>query len=211
MAVRYPFGHGLSYTSFEYADPTVSVDDGGLTVRVTVTNTGNRAGREVVQAYASLAKSRVARAPRALVAFANVGLDAGESREVELRVRPEDLEFWDIRAKQWVLEGGDYRIDLGASSRDLRVSMTVSLHGNEPVVPLSFESTIGEMLANPVAGPKLREALQAPQFGAGGDNEMMDLMAGFPIGRLVNFPGAPATREQIEQLIVAANTAHERA
>ncbi len=97
LEVTYPFGHGLSYTTFGYSDAAVSSDASGLTVRVTVTNTGDRAGAEVVQVYTSLPGSAVVRAPRELKGFAKVALEAGESREVAVHVRREDLAYWDTR------------------------------------------------------------------------------------------------------------------
>ena len=83
LEVSFPFGHGLSYTTFAYSDAAVSSDATASTVRVTVTNTGDRAGAEVVQVYTSLPGSAVVRAPRELKGFAKVALEAGETREVD--------------------------------------------------------------------------------------------------------------------------------
>ncbi|WP_395244699.1 glycoside hydrolase family 3 C-terminal domain-containing protein [Agromyces sp. MMS24-K17] len=209
-AVRFPFGHGLSYTTFAYSDASANADADGIEVRVTVANTGDRAGREVVQAYTGLAGSRVQRAPRELKAFANVALEAGESREVVLRIRREDLAYWDIRVDGWVVEGGAYAVEVGASSRDIRLTTTVEVAGDDVRVPLTLESSIGELLADPIAGPIVGQAMAG--FGGGAvdaelatDEGMQKMMASFPIGRLVSFPGVPVTREQIEQLLAAAN------
>ena len=121
-AVSYPFGFGLSYTTFEYSGLAVSADASGITAKLTVTNTGDRDGAEIVQLYTALAGSRVARAPRELKAFGKVFVPAGESREVELRVSRDDLAYWDIRVDRWVVEGGEYSVEVGASSRDIRLS-----------------------------------------------------------------------------------------
>lgn len=210
-AVHFPFGHGLSYTSFAYSGLEVSADANGIAARVTVTNTGERDGREVVQLYTGLAGSAVQRAPRELKAFASVELAAGESREVELAVRREDLAYWDVRVDRWVVEGGEYLVSVGASSRDLRVEAGVAVEGDTVRLPLTMESSIGDLMGDPVAGPIVAQALGGlfggdPAMAAVADDEgMAKMMASFPIGRLVGFPGIPVTWEQIEQLLQAAN------
>lgn len=217
LEVAYPFGHGLSYTTFAYGDvATAQTDAGDLAVTVPVTNVGSRDGREVVQVYAAPEGSAVERAPRELRGFAVVELAAGETRDVEIVVRREDLAYWDIRVDRWVVEGGDYRIEAAASSRDIRSSTTVSVAGDEVVVPLSMNSSIAEAMAHPVAGPVVQQALAAmsdadvAQDAAGAsmmanDEAMQKLLASFPIGRIGLFPGAPVSYEQIEQLVAAAN------
>ncbi|SIO06602.1 glycoside hydrolase family 3 C-terminal domain-containing protein [Agromyces cerinus] len=209
--VRYPFGHGLSYTSFGYSDLSVAADASGLTVRVTVTNTGDRAGREVVQVYTGLAASGVQRAPREIKAFANVALEAGESREVEIAVRDEDLAYWDVRVDRWVVEPGAYSVEVGASSRDIRLSAVVEVEGEQVRIPLSLESSIAELAADPIAGPIVMQAMGS--FASGmADTDIFDeggldkMMASFPIGKLAGFPGVPVTPEQIQQLIDLSNS-----
>ena len=135
LAVAYPFGHGLSYTQFRYGHAEAEIVDDVVLVRVPVTNSGSRTGREVVQAYVSVSGSGVQRAPRALVAFSSVEVVAGETVEVELEVRRSDLAYWDIRVDDWVVESADYRIEVGASSRDIRAAVTVRLVGDESRAP----------------------------------------------------------------------------
>lgn len=212
LEVSFPFGHGLSYTSFEYADASVVATADGITVRVTVTNTGARDGAEVVQVYTSLPGSTVTRAPRELKGFAKVALAAGESRAVEVPVRREDLAYWDTRVDRWLVEGGTYVVEVGASSRDIRQAVSVAVDGDAAGIPLTMESSIGEILAHPVAGPIVQQAF-AGGDGAGGstagalmaDPAMFKMMASFPIGRLASFPGMPVGREQVEQLLATAN------
>ena len=88
VTVSFPFGHGLSYTTFEYSGLQVTADDEGLLARLTVTNTGGRDGREVVQVYVGLPGSSVVRAPRELKAFAKVWVRRGAVPDVELRRGP---------------------------------------------------------------------------------------------------------------------------
>ncbi|RXZ73178.1 glycoside hydrolase family 3 C-terminal domain-containing protein [Agromyces albus] len=208
LEVSFPFGHGLSYTSFEYSDASVTTDASGLAVRVTVTNTGDRAGAEVVQVYTSLQGSAVVRAPRELKGFAKVTLAAGESREVVVHVRREDLAYWDIRVDRWVVEGGDYTVAVGASSRDIRSSVTVAVEGDSSAAPLTMNSTIGEVIEHPIAGEFVRQALAAGDSAESAllaDPSMFKMMASFPIGRVASFPGSPFGRDQVEQLLAAAN------
>ncbi|UOQ90763.1 glycoside hydrolase family 3 C-terminal domain-containing protein [Agromyces endophyticus] len=209
-AVRYPFGHGLSYTTFAYSGLSIERDASGLTVRVTVENTGSRDGREVVQVYTGLAASTVQRAPRELKGFASVELAAGESREVSIAVRREDLAYWDTRVDRWVVEGGELTVEVGASSRDIRLTGTAAIDGDAVRLPLTMESSIGDVMADPIAGPAAAAALAGLAAGMGDtdvftDEGMAKMMGSFPIGRLVGFPGIPVSYEQIEQLIAAAN------
>lgn len=207
--VTFPFGHGLSYTTFAYGEATVESDDTGLTVRVTVTNTGDRDGAEVVQVYTSLPGSSVMRAPRELKGFAKVALAAGESRVVEVRVRREDLAYWDTRIGAWVVEPGAYAVEVGASSRDIRSTASVDVEGEPVRVPLTLDSSMGEVLAHPVASQLIQQALAASGDGVTGalmaDPSLFKMMASFPIGRLASFPGMAFGREQVEQLLAAAN------
>lgn len=116
----YPFGYGLSYTSFELGEPatkrTSYTEKDRVTVRVSLTNTGETAGKEVVQLYASKPESAVERAPRELKAFEKVYLEAGESRTVELSFDAVQLAYWDEATHAWQVEKGDYDLYVGNSS-----------------------------------------------------------------------------------------------
>lgn len=210
--VAYPFGFGLSYTTFAYGDATATAVDGGIEVRVPVTNTGERDGREVVQVYASLPGSRVRRAPRELKGFAHVAIAAGQTADVVVRIDRDDLAYWDPSLRRWAVEGGDYLLAVGASSRDLRSTVTVKVDGDDTRVPLTAESTLGEWLADPIGGPVLAEAFVAAASQGGGglagmaaDPQMFTLLAGVPLIRMAAFPGSPFTAEAVAQLVAAAN------
>ncbi|WP_029151198.1 glycoside hydrolase family 3 C-terminal domain-containing protein [Microbacterium indicum] len=187
--VRFPFGFGLSYTTFEIGAPTAVADaDGGIAVTVSVTNTGDVAGREVVQAYVSVPESSVVRVPRELKAFASVELQPGESREVVLSIRRRDLAYWEVRTGAWVVEDGAYRVEVGSSSRDLVGAADVAVAGDELVLPVTRDSVVSEVLAHPVVGDLAREALGKTAFGelfsVDEPNPMGDSL---PLGRLVSF------------------------
>ncbi|HYI34229.1 MAG TPA: glycoside hydrolase family 3 C-terminal domain-containing protein, partial [Glaciibacter sp.] len=186
LDVRYPFGHGLSYTTFEIGDAAASVQsDGDVLVTVPVTNTGSVAGREVVQVYTSLPGSKVQRPPRELKAFASVPLEPGETTEVSLTVRRADLAYWDVRVDDWVVEGGRYVVEVGASSRDLRSMAAVNVDGDAVSFPISLESSFEEVLADPIVGPELKAAIDAQ---SGLEDDMLKMVANFPVGRLDGFP-----------------------
>jgi beta-glucosidase len=126
VAPLFPFGHGLSYARFEYAEPRVLVSEGAgpegaLSVRVSVEvrNCGARSGVEVVQCYVADLAARVARPPQELAAFAKLALAPGERRRVELVLGPEALAFWDPLSRSFVVEAGEFEVRLGRSSREL--------------------------------------------------------------------------------------------
>ncbi|AYA25739.1 beta-glucosidase [Rhodococcus rhodochrous] len=203
LGVSFPFGHGLSYTTFEYADAAVE-SDGDLTVHVTVTNTGERAGAEVVQVYVGVPDSSVARAPRELKGFTKVRLDPGESQRVAVQVRRDDLAYWDTRVDSWVVEGGTYTIEIGASSRDIRQTLTVDVKGDSVRVPLTMESSLGELFQNPAAAEIVLQAFGSLGSDVGIDESVLKMAASMPLGRLAGFaPGVEP--EQIQQLLDVAN------
>jgi len=118
---RYPFGHGLSYTTYAYAnialDATEVKEDGTVTASVDVTNAGSRAGEEVVQLYVGFPGSKVDRPVKLLRGFEKVSLDPGETKRVSLPVRAKDLAYYDTGAKAWVVERVEYAVLVGGSSR----------------------------------------------------------------------------------------------
>jgi beta-glucosidase len=127
----YPFGHGLSYTTFGYKNLRTSAESAGandtVTVRVDVTNTGRRAGDEVVQLYVEHMGSKVERPIRDLRGYQRVRLNAGQTRTVSFRVPVKSLAYWDAETDKWVVEPERIRLRAGASSADLRVEKIISV------------------------------------------------------------------------------------
>jgi beta-glucosidase len=121
---RFPFGHGLSYTRFAYSDLKIvpAPDGAGKIVSVHVTNRGRRAGDEIVQLYVAPPAARVPRPPRELKGFSRVSLAPGETKSVRFAFAPLDLAWFDEASHTWQVDAGDYRVQVGASSRDLRLS-----------------------------------------------------------------------------------------
>lgn len=183
----FPFGHGLSYTSFGYSGLELSANEDDLEVSLTITNEGARPGREVAQVYVSLPGSAVVRAPRELKAFASVALEPGASEQVQLRIPVADLAYWSVRDQTWVVEGGEYLVAVGASSRDLRLTGSVSVVGDEPRRPLTVNSTLAEAMARPGMEEQLRPWLSA--FVGEDDPDMLRAVEAMPIASLLGFSG----------------------
>lgn len=132
--VSYPFGYGLSYTSFEYSKPEISREaDGSYLVKVDITNTGSRAGKEVAQLYVSAPDAKSANKPdKELKAFAKTReLAPGESQTLELKVAHADLASFDENASKWVVTPGCYNFHIGASSADIKATLEAEAEGAE--------------------------------------------------------------------------------
>jgi beta-glucosidase len=131
----HPFGHGLSYTEFEYADLRLSAADvpadGRVTVAVDVTNAGDRTGEEVVQLYTRQRRSRVKQPLRQLRGFARVRLAPGERKTVRFELAAADLAFWDVTRGRAVVETAKHTVAVGRSCGDLRLTATLAVHGEE--------------------------------------------------------------------------------
>ena len=154
MPVLFPFGYGLSYTTFAYGNARVSAasfkDVDGLTVSVDITNTGNMAGKEIVQVYVHDRKSGLVRPPKELKGFAKVELQPGETKTVSIDLDFRAFAYYHPEYKQWITEDGEFDILIGASSADIRCTLPVTLEStlDLPCV-LDKESTIREWLADP--------------------------------------------------------------
>ncbi|QXC60031.1 glycoside hydrolase family 3 C-terminal domain-containing protein [Aquihabitans sp. G128] len=198
--VSYPFGHGLSYTTFEYADLAVTALEASgdqhdhwmgpirFSVSATVTNTGPVAGKEVVQLYVGARGSSVPRPVRELKGFAKVALAPGESQRVNLFLTERDLAYWSTRADGWVVEPGEVEVAVGASSRDLRLTEVVTVTGPPPTFPLDRSSTLKEWLEHPVGHELLLDVLAHSPSGdltPMVDNpEQLRMLGSFPLPRL---------------------------
>ena len=209
--VSYPFGHGLSYTSFGYADLTTNVtgrpQDGDLVVEVTcqITNTGDRRGSEVVQLYVRDPKASVARPVRELKAFAKVDLDPGETTAVEFALNARDLSYWSTTLNGWALEGGEFELAVGASSRDLRLTTTLDIAAPPIPTRLDAMSTLQEWLADPTGSALLHKAVGTDETGRPkgilGNEELMVVIGNFPISTLAAFPGLGLSHPVVHGLI----------
>lgn len=206
--VRYPFGHGLSYTTFGYdgLEVTASGPDSAV-ARVTVRNTGAVAGREVVQLYVAPGASAVRRPVRELAAFTVVHLAPGEERVVELDLDRRAFAYWDVVGHRWWVEPGRYEVQVGRSSAQIVAAAAVTLAG-ETAAPqaLGLASTVGEWFAHPVVGPALMDAMLAgatdEQRAAAGDSaDMLKMVESMPMGQFARFPGVEIPDDALARLI----------
>jgi len=127
VAPQFAFGHGLSYTTFDYGKLTVTPGTQSATVSLTVRNTGKVAGAEVVQLYVKDDQSSVKRPEKELKAFEKVSLKPGESKTVTLKLGADAFQYYDEGKKQWVLEPGKFQVLVGSSSRDIRQTGSLTL------------------------------------------------------------------------------------
>ena len=132
LPVSYPFGFGLSYTSFEYSAPTVVNDGTTVTATVTVKNVGEVAGKEAVQLYVTAPAGKLDKPVKELKAYAKTAkLAPGESQELTLSFPTSELASFDEEASAWVVDEGTYTFLFGASSRDIRCTATADAKGSE--------------------------------------------------------------------------------
>ena len=138
-AVRYPFGFGLSYTTFEYSDikldKTAMSESETLKVSFTVKNTGAVAGHEITQLYVADKVSTIFRPVKELKGFKKVWLNPGESKEVEIELDKRAFAFYNVNISDWCVESGEFDILVGASSADIRLSATVNVTGTTENIP----------------------------------------------------------------------------
>ncbi|MAT43101.1 MAG: glycosyl hydrolase [Anaerolineaceae bacterium] len=152
--VQFPFGYGLSYTTFKYANLNVSadsfIDKDGLRVTVEVTNTGNKAGSEIVQLYIHDQASELVRPIKELKGFAKVDLQPGETKTVIMELDFRSFAYFHPSYKKWITEDGKYDILVGASSADIRCSHTVTLQSTVKLPSLlNRDSTLKDWLDDP--------------------------------------------------------------
>ena len=130
-AVRFPFGYGMSYTTFAYSD--LAADEQG--VSLTVTNTGSVAGTEIVQLYVAKQNGQIFRPVKELKGFARVTLAPGEKQRITIALDDKAFRFWNVKADRWEIEGGEYDLLVGASVEDIRLCEKISVQGTATVHP----------------------------------------------------------------------------
>ena len=156
--VRFPFGHGLSYTSFEYRDLTITQSKTGVTVRFKLKNTGKLAGKEVAQLYVRNQTSHKVMPMQELRHFVKIELHPGESQTVEFQLNRWAFSWYNPQDQRWEADNGTYEIAIGSSSRDIRLTKHFWLTiGSESTQTISAESYIGDVLNSKDA--KVQQAL----------------------------------------------------
>lgn len=165
MPVRYPFGHGLSYTSFEYSQPIVSAaafrEDASITVSVNVKNTGGCFGKEVVQLYIRDKTHAVARPDKELKGFRKIALEPGESKQVEFTVDAQSLAYYDVDLRDWYAHTGAYDLIIARSAQDIVATCPIAYTAlRQPYLDIHKYTTFGELLSDARTAPIMQAQLQ---------------------------------------------------
>ena len=181
MPVLFPFGYGLSYTTFAYSNPRLSAevfdDVEGVSVMVDVTNAGTVAGKEVVQVYVHDRQSKLVRPPKELKGFAKVELQPGETKTVTIPLDFRAFAYYHPSYRRWITEDGEFDILIGASAADIRCTLTATLRSTVklPCI-LNRESTVREWLEDPAGRAAFEPMYQqiraqtAAMFGGGDES-----------------------------------------
>lgn len=215
LAVQFPFGYGLSYTTFDYAKLRLSAqtfkDSDGLEVTLEVTNSGKVAGKEIVQVYVRDKKARLIRPDKELKGFAKVALEPGETKTVTVPLDFRAFAYYDPAYPAWVSEDGEFEILVGASATDIRLSQTVTLQSTLDLPSiLHEESTLREWLEDKhgkaVFEPMMQDMITRMRsaFGMGENQEfigmdMMGFLMDMPLRSVLEFQShlLPASPEEI--------------
>lgn len=161
VAPRFPFGHGLGYTTWDWAAPRLEGSPGAPTVVVPLTNTGSRRGAQVVQIYVHPTTSALHRPEQELAGFAKITLEPGERAEVRIELDRRAFAVWDVASASWCVEAGAYEVRIGASSRDIRHTITLDVESDDvvqpvpaPEGPLATDEELAALLGHPVPAPR---------------------------------------------------------
>lgn len=206
-AVRYPFGHGLSYTTFtqELLDVEVTGRD-TATAQVRVTNTGQRDGAEVVQLYVAAPSGPVRRPARELAGFAKVHLAPGQSETVEIVLDRRRFAYWDTQRGDWAVTPGSYGIELARNAAEVIETRSIDLEGDQHRVrPLRLDSGVKEWFEHPLIGPLLQEAMLAgaspeQRAAAEANAHMLRMVETMPMSQFARFPGVDLSEELLTEL-----------
>lgn len=221
MPVRWAFGHGLSYTQFEYSNLRVNKEKiaqgEGVHVAIDVKNVGRMGAKEVVQLYVHSAHDGAARPEQELKGFEKVYIAPGKTETVEFELNPRAFAYYESAIRDWYVEGGAYEIRIGASSRDVRAAKTIEIEAGKPIpVRVTMDTTFGDLMKIPGSQPILQPVMggMMAQFGGVPEDDsmsgMMDAMVGFmPLHALKSFGGGQVSDKMLEEMIAALNRIQE--
>ncbi len=201
--VRYPFGHGLSYTSFTTGEPRVegSLED-GFVVTVEVTNTGHRAGKHVVQVYVTTEAGPVVRPVRELRGFDKIELQAGETRSVSIELPRRAFSYWDIKHQRWLVAPGNYSIEIATDALTVLHSAPIALDGDRVIVPVTMDTPLSTWFDHPLVGTRVKEVLGLGAVEV--SPEHLAMMASMTMRQFVAISGLPIATTALEELISAS-------
>lgn len=217
----FPFGYGLSYTNFEYSNLVINKDEildtEEIEVSITVKNTGEVTGKEIVQLYVRDVKSTVIRPEKELKGFEKVELQPGEERTVTFTLDKRAFAYYNIDIKDWHVESGLFEILVGKSSAEIILDGTVNVKSTVALIKLIHRNTtIGDLMANPILAPITKEMLAKANEGSPFANmsedsdgyEMFEAMMKFmPLRAMVSFNSEKFTDDLLNKLIEELNQA----
>lgn len=213
--VQFPFGHGLSYTSFEYSNlafsDTVVEDQDTCRLSFFLKNTGKRPGKEVVQVYASPPASAVNRPEQKLVAFDKIELDPGATALVEFILEKRAFSYYDIERKDWIIDSGEFDIRIGSSSRDIRLRKGLNINSKKALRKKVYDrySTIAEILEHPLGKAYVDKMVALfgvdPHKEREEDKDMRIILQSMPIVKRCNFSKGSYTEDMLEEFLKKVN------
>ena len=214
----FPFGYGLSYTTFEYTNMSISKDTitnkMDLDVYITVKNTGLRKGKEIIQVYVRDIHSRIIRPIKELKAFKKIRLNVGEEKRIQFTLKERDFAYWDPKYKTWIVESGEFEILVGSSSEDIRLSKIISMESDQQLnIPLTRYSLLKEIFAHPDGKNLFEQMIKESTHSDTNKNfienlNKMDMgLFDLPLNKIIDYLFlGKITYEKIDLLISKLNT-----
>jgi len=208
MNVLFPFGYGLSYTTFDYSNLRLSGDSikdvDGLTVEVDVENIGDVDGSEIAQLYIHDLQARLIRPEQELKGFDKIQLKSGEKRTVRFHLEKRDYSYYNPHLKRWVMESGEFEIRVGKSSRDICLKQIVTVESTDQVeLVLTGDSTVKDWLSTPTSRQALFDILaeegMKEQIEHALQGEHAPMVKGMPLQKLFYFD--PNKAEKADQIL----------
>jgi beta-glucosidase len=221
VAPMFPFGYGLSYTSFAYSgiktDKKGMKDNENLSVTVSVKNTGKTAGKEIVELYVHDGSGKMLRADKELKKFAKVSLQPGEEKTVSFTLGFRDFAYYNTTVNDWTVPTGQFDILVGGSSQDLPLKASVDVQSTQTIFPkLTRNSMLKDLAANPKGKP-VYDQMVAGMAGAMGTSEkdkeaakktqemMKTFMNDMPLSKMVGMSGGKFTEEMLQGILMMVN------
>ena len=217
MDVAFPFGYGLSYTTFAYSNLKLSMENptekDTVMVSADITNTGKSAGKEVVQLYIRDLTGSAIRPEKELKGFEKVFLEPGETKTVTMELNKRSFAWYNTKLHDWFAASGDYEILVGASSRDIRLTETLHLNSSQRLpMHVHMNTTLGDLLRNPETAEAAKKLIQKYLSGEAGSEaaseavseEMtMAMTDSMPLRALMGFAGV--SRKELDSVIEKLN------
>lgn len=209
----FPFGFGLSYTTFEYSDITVDktniTDEETVKVSVKVKNTGSLPGKEIVQLYVKDVESTVSRPEKELKRFEKISLQPNEEQVVTFELDKRVFSYYNVKLSDWHVESGDFEILVGKSSREIVLRETVHVESTVPIKnKLTRYSTLNELLEHPVGLEVIKEmGLDQIDEESGLGSSTQDLILGMTIHSLSVLSNGSLNEEMVQNILLTVNGA----